>query len=148
MHADTAKPPNEHKEITMGSFGLESDRHRDYTWYLTKPNRTDLSEKILFEVMGSMDWDSAYFDLMEETHFFALLRRYLEEHPQYEGHRIIFFNCLNWSDPQHDRHLRDHCGLHPKTMLGCATYLDEAGASEMAQALVEFCEHPTKHIYT
>ena len=63
----------------------------------------------------------------------SLMRRFLEEHPEYEKCRFVFLDCMDLDDPGHDKRLRDHTGYHPATMMHVAMNLPEEQLKNLAK---------------
>ena len=67
--------------------------------------------------------DVAKIDFTDQHSTKAIVKRYLEEHPEYEPCRFVPINCMALDDPEHDKRLRGHTGYHPETMKHVAEHL-------------------------
>ena len=107
--------------VTVASFGIEN-HWKDYP---------PLKEK--FPEITEENQDFTTIDELLEFHqnnpktvkygeqeIRTVMRHYCERYPQYKDHAWIVLNCLDMTDPYHDKNLRDHTGYHPQTMLDFA----------------------------
>ena len=55
--------------------------------------------------------------------------------------KFCFVPVLDCSDPHHDKELRDHCGQHPKTMLGCASNTNPRTLDRLVEEIKSFADN-------
>ena len=85
------------------SFGWEDQRP-----YTKRRGRIDISNMKLDEVMESVGWDAARWSQYSGGHPRALVRRLIEEYPEYDNMSYLIWDCTTLTDPHHDPNLRSH----------------------------------------
>ena len=117
----------------MRSLGVELEN-----WKVKKSYKhvTNIDMTELYNYYGNMK----KMDFHRVGSSKSLMRRYLEEHPEYETCRFVFLNCMDLDDPGHDARLRDHTGYHPATMMHVAMNLPEEQLKNLAKGCYHWAE--------
>ena len=89
-------------------------------------------------VQTEYGWKADFMDFHSDQIRFPIIARYCEEYPEFREAEFLLVNCLNYSDPHHDKDLRDHTGRHPRTMLGIAKYLDGPEQDRFADQFMQW----------
>ena len=95
---------------TVASLGLEIGRYGPKTKSFEHVSKYSIAD--LIKWYGSVD----KIDFTNQHSKNAIVKRFLEEHPEYEQCRVILINCLTLDDPDHGKRSRGHTGYHPETM--------------------------------
>ena len=105
------KPTKDDLRIcTVASLGLEIGRYGKKT-----KNSDHVSQYSIGDLIKYYG-DVAKIDFTDQHSKNAIVKRFLEEHPDYEQCRFVLINCMSLDDPYHDKKLRGHTGYHPETM--------------------------------
>ena len=95
---DPPEPPKplEMRTCTVARFGLEIGRYKG------RKNFDHASTRTIGDLIAHYG-DLARIDLTDEITKKASMRRFLEEHPEYERERFVFINCMQLDDLGHDK---------------------------------------------
>ena len=104
--------------VTVASFGIENHWKDDPPPKEKFPEITEENQDFTtIDEMLEFYQNNPKTIKYGEQEIRTVMRHYCERYPQYKDHAWIVLNCLDMSDPYHDKNLRDHTGYHPQTML-------------------------------